>query len=99
MPEREAQQREAAEEALWALVRDTAAIAQVDVEHVFAAAPPEAWAAVNQEDESKRTPLHRLMRSTQLTAEMVGLAYEKAGADAWAAKDGDKETPLHRHRA
>eukprot|EP01046_Picozoa_sp_COSAG06_P065699 COSAG06_NODE_16252_length_1010_cov_12.443469_1_plen_268_part_01 len=35
------------------------------------------------------------MESEQLTAEMVGLAYEKAGAGAWAAEDRGKRTPLH----
>eukprot|EP01046_Picozoa_sp_COSAG06_P055671 COSAG06_NODE_10306_length_1706_cov_2.313628_1_plen_250_part_10 len=88
MPERD----EAAVEALWALVRDTAAVAQVDVERVFAAAPPDAWAA---EDGGKWTPLHYLMQSEQLTAEMLGLACEKAGADAWAVEDWSKNTPLH----
>jgi hypothetical protein len=35
------------------------------------------------------------MHNSAVTVEVVGLAFEKAGAEAWAAANGNKRTPLY----
>ena len=73
----------------------SAALAALPSDAARTAALQEAYKTTDEWGDNVTTPLHDLCGNEKLTAEALGVAYDRAAPAAWGAQDKYGSTPLH----